>query len=149
MADIVKKELPESYWQEISKELASLVRHLSEQPRKVWEQSLATGKSLLDTCRELNLTKLSSLLSQVIDYAFDAIKNILQGALTAIEDIAAAVARTVTENLWPWLREVAGDFIAQLTKAGVREVATKAVEAISDYIRENWHHWADAAASAF
>jgi hypothetical protein len=141
MTDIVKKEIPETFWAELSKELSTLVRHLSNQPKELWEQSLASGKDFLNLCRDLNLKKLETFFAQVLDYAYETVKSMLSAALEAIEHLAAAIAKSLTDHLWPWLKDAAYELARDLSKIGIRELITELVRSVIDYIKEHWHEW--------
>lgn len=147
MSSMVLKSGSESYWEKLADELAILIRDLSNQPRKLWEQMLSAGSHILEKCQELNLSHLSELLNRFMDYIYDTLKALLQSLLEAMEEIVNGITNAVTQNLPPWLKDFAELIVREVAKAGIDELMKQAVDNIIEYIKEHWPAWSEAALS--
>jgi hypothetical protein len=148
MTKIALRTKPESYWENLAGEFNTLMRHLSNQPKQVWEQVLSGGNVLLKKCKELKLTRLTNLFNQFMDNAYDSIRKLMQSALEAMDQLANGVAQAVTKNVWPWLKEPVEFIVREMARAGIREIIKEAVNKLVEYIRANWHTWAADLATA-
>jgi hypothetical protein len=148
MTKIALQTKPESYWENLAGEFNTLMRHLSNQPKQLWEQVLSGGNFLLEKCKELKLTHLTHLFNRFMDHAYDSIRGLMQSALEAMDELANGIAQAVTENVWPWLKGPVEFLVREMAKAGIHEIIKEAVNKLIEYIRENWHTWAAELASA-